>query len=114
MPVWLYRFAYVSEAQRGRTMGTLHGYEIPFTIDVPQGLVGDKVTPTDKAMADAGQRLLGGLRAQPAIRTVRAGRRGRSTTRPLDRLLHFTNSGVIVGTDPLKERLDLWQRMLSR
>jgi hypothetical protein len=30
--------------------------------------------------------------------------------------LHFTNSGVIVGTDPLKERLGLWQRgsLLSR
>jgi para-nitrobenzyl esterase len=26
-----------------------------------------------------------------------------------DRILNFTNSGIIVGTDPLKERLDLWQ-----
>jgi para-nitrobenzyl esterase len=26
----------------------------------------------------------------------------------LDRIFHFTNSGVIVGTDPLKPRLDLW------
>jgi hypothetical protein len=28
--------------------------------------------------------------------------------------MHFTNSGVIVGTDPLKARLDLWQRVWSR
>jgi para-nitrobenzyl esterase len=25
----------------------------------------------------------------------------------VDRIMHFTNSGVIVGTDPLKQRLDL-------
>jgi para-nitrobenzyl esterase len=113
VPVWLYRFAYVSEALRGRTMGTLHGYEIPFTIDVPQGLVGDKVTPTDKAMAT--------LASAYWVGFARAGNPN-GAERPawpkhdpaLDRLLHFTNSGVIVGTDPLKERLDLWQRMLSR
>jgi len=38
-PVWLYRFAYVSEAQRGQPMGTLHGFEIPFTLDIPGALV---------------------------------------------------------------------------
>ena len=34
-------------------METLHGFEIPFTMDIPEGIVGaDKVIPTDKAMAD--------------------------------------------------------------
>jgi hypothetical protein len=33
--VWLYRFAYVSEAQRGQLMGTMHGFEIPFTLNIP-------------------------------------------------------------------------------
>jgi para-nitrobenzyl esterase len=32
----------------------------------------------------------------------------------VDQLIHFTNSGVIVGTDPLKARLDLWQRLWSQ
>ena len=32
----------------------------------------------------------------------------------VDRLIHFTNSGVIIGTDPLKSRLDLWQKVWSR
>jgi carboxylesterase type B len=33
-------------------MGTLHGLEIPFVMNVPSALVGpDKVTPTDEAMA---------------------------------------------------------------
>ena len=51
-PVWLYRFAYVSESQRGKMMGCLHGMEIPFTFNIPAALVGDKVTPTDKMMGD--------------------------------------------------------------
>ena len=46
-PTWLYRFAYVSQGQRGTLMGTLHGFEIPFTLDIPAALVGAKVTPTD-------------------------------------------------------------------
>jgi para-nitrobenzyl esterase len=51
-PAWIYRFAYVSQAQRATNMGTLHGFEIPFTTNIPSALVGDKVTATDKAMAD--------------------------------------------------------------
>jgi hypothetical protein len=27
--------------------------------------------------------------------------------------IHFTISGIIVGTDPLKIRLDLWERVWS-
>ena len=51
--VWLYRFAYVSQAQRGELMGTMHAFEIPFTLNIPGVLVGaDKVTPTDKLMGD--------------------------------------------------------------
>lgn len=112
-PVYLYRFAYVNEAARGKLMGAQHGYEIPFTLDIPSALVGDKVTPTDKIMGDIASGYWvqfaktgdpnGGSRPQwprydPAV----------------DRLLHFTNSGIIVGTDPLKPRLDLWAQMWTR
>jgi para-nitrobenzyl esterase len=113
-PVWLYRFAYVSQAQRGKNMGTLHGFEIPFVMNIPAALVGaDKLTSTGKAMADLASaywlqfRLTGDPngsgrpfwpRHEPAV----------------DRLIHFTNAGVIIGTDPLKSRLDLWQRVWSR
>jgi len=31
-----------------------------------------------------------------------------------DRILHFTNSGVVVAIDPLKPSLDLWQRIGRR
>jgi para-nitrobenzyl esterase len=113
-PVWLYRFAYVSEAQRGQNMGTLHGYEIPFTMNVPAALVGpDKVTPTDKAMADltSAYWVSFGLTGDPNG----GGRPMWPRHDPaVDRLIHFTNSGVIVGTDPLKPRLDLWERVWSR
>ena len=112
--VWLYRFAYVSQAQRGELMGTMHAFEIPFTLNIPGVLVGaDKVTPTDKIMGD----LTSAYWAQ-------FGKTGdpNGGGRPVwprhdpaaDRIMHFTNGGVIVGTDPLKPRVDLWQRVWSR
>jgi para-nitrobenzyl esterase len=108
-PVWLYRFAYVSQAQRAKNMGTLHGFEIPFTMNIPSVMVGDKVTATDKAMGDiaSGYWVQFGLNGDPNG----GGRPVWPRHDPaVDRLLHFTNSGVVVGTDPLKSRLDLWQR----
>jgi para-nitrobenzyl esterase len=112
--VWLYRFAYVSQAQRGQLMGTMHAFEIPFTLNIPGVLVGaDRVTPTDKMMGDltsaywaqfgkTGDPNGGGQpdwpRHDPAA----------------DRIMHFTNGGVIVGTDPLKPRVDLWQKVWAR
>jgi para-nitrobenzyl esterase len=112
--VWLYRFAYVCEVQRGQNMGVRHAYEIPFVIDVPAALVGfNRVTPTDRAMADlvSAYWVSFGLTTDP-----NGGKRPKWPThdRAVDELLHFTNSGVIVGTDPLKARLDLWERVWSR
>ncbi|MGO7895725.1 carboxylesterase family protein, partial [Rhizobium leguminosarum] len=52
-PTWWYRFSYVAEALRNDPTwkGTLHGFEIPYTLNVPDALVKDKVTPADWAMA---------------------------------------------------------------
>jgi para-nitrobenzyl esterase len=109
-PVWLYRFAYVSQAQRGTLMGTLHGFEIPFTLNIPAVLVRDKVTPTDKVMADIASAywVQFGVSGDPNGGDRLAWPRHDPAT---DRLLHFTNSGVVVGTDPLKARLDLWSKV---
>jgi para-nitrobenzyl esterase len=111
-PVWLYRFGYVSQAQRGTNMGTLHGFEIPFTLNLPGALVGAKVTAADKAMADLASDYW-----------VAFGKTGdpNGEGRPvwprhdpaIDRIIHFTNTGVIVGTDPLMGRLDLWQKVVG-
>lgn len=111
--VWLYRFAYVSESQRGKLMGTLHGFEIPFTLNVPAAMVGDKVTPTDTVM--------GSLVSAYWVQFGKTGNPN-GADRPnwphydstVDRLIHFTNSGIIVGSDPLKSRLDLWQGVWAR
>ena len=32
----------------------------------------------------------------------------------VDRMLHFTNSVVIIGTGPLKPRLDPWEKVWSQ
>ncbi len=52
-PTWWYRFSYVAEALRHdpKWKGTLHGFEILYTLDIPAALVKDKVTPGDWAMA---------------------------------------------------------------
>jgi para-nitrobenzyl esterase len=112
-PVWLYRFAYVSEALRGKMMGAQHGMEIPFTLDLPSALVQEKVTGTDKDMA-----------ALVSAYWVHFAKTGdpNGEGRPnwpnydsrVDRIIHFTNSGVIIGTDPLKPRLDLWEGVWAR
>lgn len=112
-PVWLYRFAYVYESQRGQVLGTLHGLEIPFVFNVPAALAGEKTTAADEAMGDVASAYWAGfgLTGDP-----------NGSGRPVwpkhdpgsDRLLHFTSDGVIVGTDPLKARLDLTERALDR
>ena len=110
--VWLYRFAYVAEAQRGSNLGALHGLEIPFAMNISSRLLGANVTAADKAMADltSAYWVQFGLTGDP-----------NGGGRPIwprhdpavDRIIHFTNSGVIIGTDPLKRRLDLWQKVWS-
>jgi para-nitrobenzyl esterase len=112
-PVYLYRFAYVNEGVRGERMGTLHGYEVPFAFDVPGALAGGKATPTDKIMAD----LTSAYWAQFAKTGDPNGDERPTWPRhdpAVDRLIHFTNAGSIVGTDPLKPRLDLWERVWNR
>jgi para-nitrobenzyl esterase len=113
-PVWLYRFAYVAQALRGVNIGARHGFEIPFTINAPAALVGpEQVTATDQAMAD--------LTSAYWVQFATTGDPN-GIGRPfwpkhdpaIDRIIHFTNSGIIIGTDPLKARLDLWERTFSR
>jgi para-nitrobenzyl esterase len=111
-PTWWYRFSYVAESQRGVAKGALHGMEIPYVFCIPAAHVGDKVTPDDKWMGD----LASGYWVQFA-KTGDPNGGGRPLWPPhdptVDRVINFTNSGVIVGTDPLRARLDLWERVLS-
>jgi len=111
-PVWLYRFSYVAEALRSNPVwkGTLHGFEIPYTFDLPAAVVKDKVSADDKAMAETasaywvafgktGDPNGGGRKQWPRYQSG------------VDTLIDFTNAGVTVGPDPIKARLDLWQKV---
>jgi hypothetical protein len=58
----------------------VHGFEIPFTLDIPAAIVGDKVTPTDKiwAMWPAAN---GRTLEKPEARMAKAVPRGRAMVR---------------------------------
>jgi para-nitrobenzyl esterase len=110
-PTWWYRFSYVAEALRGdpKWKGTLHGFEIPYTFDIPAALVKDKVTPADKAM--------GALASAYWVAFAKTGdpNGGSRPTWPrydpaVDKVIDFTKDGAVTGSDPLKPRLDLWQK----
>ena len=111
-PVWLYRFSYVAEALRSNPawQGTPHGMEIPYTFDLPAAIVKEEVTAADKGMAETAS----------AYWTA-FGKTGDpdGANRPVwpqyqpgvDTILNFTNNGVVVGPDPIKAHLDLWQKV---
>lgn len=110
-PAWWYRFSYVAEALRNdpKLRGTLHGFEIPYAFDIPAALVKDEVTPRDWAMA--------ALTSAYWVEFATTGdpNGGSRPKWPLhdpavDRVIDFTNHGATIGADPLKPRLDLWQR----
>jgi para-nitrobenzyl esterase len=107
-PTWLYRFSYVAESERRTAKGTLHGFEIPYTFDLPSAFVGDNATLADKAMADL-----------VSAYWVAFGKTGdpNGGSRPkwsrhdpsVGRLINFTNAGAVEEPDPTSARLDLWK-----
>jgi len=109
-PTWWYRFSYVAEVLRGKWKGTLHGFEIPYTFGIPAAYVGDKVTDADKVM--------GAVASAYWVSFAKTGDPNGSD-RPQwprydparDKVINFTNQGPMVGPDPLKARLDLWQKV---
>ncbi|GAA1288102.1 carboxylesterase/lipase family protein [Streptomyces aureus] len=108
-PVWWYRFSYVAESERAKQKGTLHGFEIPYALDLPSALVGDKVTTADKSMATlaSGYWVSFGRSGDPNG----SGRPAWPRHDPaVNRMINFTDRGTVIGPDPLKARLDLWQR----
>jgi para-nitrobenzyl esterase len=110
-PTWWYRFSYVAGAMRSKLKGTPHGFEIPYTLDVPSAIVGkDAVTVADRHMAT----LASGYWVSFAkTGDPNGGGRPRWPRHEsdVDSVLDFSNGGVTVGPDPLKSRLDLWQQV---
>jgi len=109
-PTWWYRFSYVAESQRDKLKGTLHGFEIPYTFDLPTAIVRDKVTAADKAMGTIASAYWVAFAKRGNPNGGKAPEWPRHDPR-VDRTMNFTNSGPVVGPDPLKSRLDLWQKV---
>jgi para-nitrobenzyl esterase len=115
-PTWWYRFSYVAEAARDSQRGTLHGYEIPYTMNIMAALprLG---APT---VADA-DRAMGALASGYWAAFGRTGDPN-GGDRPVwprhdpavDRVMDFTNTGVSVGPDPLRAGLDLWRAVFEQ
>ena len=113
LPTWWYRFSYVAESLRDKWTGAPHGFEIPYAFDIPAAHVGDKVTDADKAM--------GVLASAYWVAFAKTGDPN-GDGRPQwprhdpasDRVINFTNNGVVVGPDPLKARLDVWKKVLDK
>jgi para-nitrobenzyl esterase len=116
LPVWWYRFSYVAESLRDdpKWKGTLHGFEIPYTMNLPEAVVKDAVTEKDRRMGElaSGYWVAFGKSGNP-----------NGMARPnwprhdpaVDLVLNFTREGAAVaGPDPLKPRLDLWRDVWSQ
>jgi para-nitrobenzyl esterase len=105
----------VAEALRSdpKWKGTLHGFEIPYTFDIPAAIVHEKVTDADKAM--------GTLASAYWVSFGKTGdpNGGARTEWPrhdpsMDRVINFANDGkATVGPDPIKARLDLWRKVFE-
>ncbi|MBB3146700.1 para-nitrobenzyl esterase [Phyllobacterium trifolii] len=113
-PTWHYRFSYVAEALRSnpKWKGAPHGMEIPYVFGIPAAIVRDKVTNADKEMAK--------LASAYWVAFAKTGDPN-GESRPawprhnpsVDSIINFTNGGIVVGPDPLKARLDLWQKVFD-
>ena len=111
-PVWLYRFSYVAESLRSNPQwkGARHGFEIPYTFDLPAAIVKDKVTMNDQKMGEIASAYW--VAFAKGGDPNGAGRpRWPNHHADVGAIINFTNSGVTVGPDPIQARLDLWQKV---
>jgi para-nitrobenzyl esterase len=107
-PAYFYRFSYVLQAHRDKVPGALHAAEIPYAFDAIARLTKGAASKSDLDMADAMSAYWVDF-----IKTGDPNAPGRPQWKPFDpatsEVLNFTNNGITFGTDPLKERLDLWR-----
>ena len=112
-PAYEYRFSYVAESLRAKVKGAPHATEIPFVFDTVEARYGKDLTDADRAAAKAanaywanfaktGNPNGAGLPQWPAY-SVKT-----------DELMDFTASGPVAEPDPLKERLDLVEKLANQ
>jgi para-nitrobenzyl esterase len=85
----------------------------PYAFNIPATHVGDKVTDADKAMGvlASGYWVAFGKHGDPNGDDLPEWPRHDPSA---DRVINFTNDGVVVGPDPLKARLDLWKKVFDK
>ena len=105
-PVYEYRFSYVAESLRQQSPGAMHATDIPFAFDTVAARYGKDLTAQDAAAAHSMHAYWVAFAAtgkpevtgQPAWPLYDA--KG-------DRIMDFTNTGPVAGSDPWQARLDL-------
>jgi para-nitrobenzyl esterase len=109
-PAYLYRFSYVADSMRKQWRGAPHATEIPFVFDTVAARYGKDLADADKATAQAantywvsfaktGNPNGAGLPEWPAYSTK------------TEILMDFSLTGPVAKPDPLKDRLDLVERL---
>ena len=109
-PSYEYRFAYVATSMRKEWPGAPHATEIPFVFNTVAARYGKDLTHEDEAVARAAN-----------LYWVNFGKSGNPNGNGLpkwpvydpkqDVILAFTNNGPTPQADPLKQRLDLTERV---
>jgi para-nitrobenzyl esterase len=109
-PSYEYRFSYVRVSDRATVDGAAHASELPFVFNTVKPLFGDKLSPSDSAMAATTIGYWVGF-----AKTGNPNGEGRPNwpvySQQADVLLDFTNNGAVAGPDPWKTRLDLTEKL---
>ncbi len=107
-PAYFYRFSYVPVALRETLPGAPHALEIVFAFDGVDVFFKEQATAEDQEMA----KTMSGYWVA-FVKTGDPNGDGRTVWprfNPASReVLNFTNTGVVYGPDPVKDRLDLWR-----
>ncbi|MEA1675028.1 carboxylesterase/lipase family protein [Nitrospirillum sp. BR 11163] len=113
-PVYLFRYSYVAESMRKEWWGTPHATEIPFVFDTVKARYGDALTVADAAAAKAAHAYWVAFaktgkpepQGLPAWTPFKAGQD--------ERLMDFGTKGPVLEVDPMKDRLDLAQKVAEQ
>ncbi len=109
-PSYEYRFGYVASSMRKEWLGAPHATEIPFVFNTVAARYGKDLTSEDEAMARVANLYW--------VNFAKSGNpngsglpKWRVYDSKQDVILEFTNKGPVAQPDPLKQRLDLTQRV---
>jgi len=112
-PAYEYRFSYVAESLRSKLKGAPHATEIPFVFDTVQAKYGKDLTDADRAAAKAANTYWANF-----VKTGNPNGAGLPKwpvySGKTDELMDFTFTGPAAKPDPLKDRLDLVEKLANQ